>query len=441
MGEFAMRCCLWTLFVVLLPQGIAAEEPRILLERAVKAHGGVEALKQRVAVHIKIKGQFHNVGGGLGGFPIQGEMWEFGSRGRIHFQMGDGDGKLELTLVLDGDKSWCGINGQVQPLGKNDLDSLRISEHVDRVTELVDLLTDRRFTFAPLADAQVEDRPAHGVKVSYKDRPDVNLYFDNKTGLLVKYSYRAVKAGEGKKVLRETVLSDYAEPDLASADEKLVREADSDVSGPALLEFLRRRTPTPAKLKRASSLIPRLGDDAFAVREQASRDLLALGAIAIPFLREATKHNDREIARRARECLQTLGEGRSKARTLAAIRLLGLRKPEGVAEVLLNYLPSAEADTAKELQAALHAVAQAKREPVLLRALDDKDPLRRRAAAAALGKDGGAYARQPGRRLFTPVPQRPRKHKTWVDGKLDEEMESLEYEFFNAFEDKVFAKP
>ena len=210
-----------------------------------------------------------------------------------------------------------------------------------------------------------------------------------------------------------------------------------------MLEFLRKRTPTPANLERARGLIPRLGDDAFMVREQASHDLIELSAIAIPFLRKAMKNNDREIVRRARECLQAIGEEQSKAQTAAVIRLLGLRKPADAAEVLLNYLPSADADLQKELQAALYAVAQAKREPdpVLLRALDDKDPLRRGAAVAAFGKDGGDYARQPGRRLFTAMPKRPRIHKTWIDGKLDMEMESFDYQFFNAFEDKVFAKP
>ncbi|MGH7226609.1 MAG: hypothetical protein ACRELF_25620, partial [Gemmataceae bacterium] len=109
----------------------------------------------------------------------------------------------------------------------------------------------------------------------------------------------------------------------------------------------------------------------------------------------------------------------------------------------LNFLPSADADVAKETRAALYATARAKREPdpLLVRVLDDKDPLRRRVAAAALGKDGGAYARQPGRRLFTTMPKRPTKHRNWIDGKLIKEVESFDYQFFNAFEDKVFAKP
>ena len=43
-----MRCFLWMLLIVLLPLAIptarAAEKPRTLIERALKARGGVEAL-------------------------------------------------------------------------------------------------------------------------------------------------------------------------------------------------------------------------------------------------------------------------------------------------------------------------------------------------------------------------------------------------------------
>jgi hypothetical protein len=447
-GEIAMRYCLWTLLVILLPDGMsaarAAEEPRALIERALKAEG-VEAVTKPVAVRLRVTGKFFDKTPIVGDFArIEGEILEFRGRSKATLTLFLKTMEVigQFTIVNNDEKSWFAFNGKVQEVSKDDLASRRVSQYVDRITDLSDLLTDKGFTLEPLADAQVEGRPARGVKVSYKDRPDVSLYFDKESGLLVKYRYRALN-GAKIQVLHETVLSDYRVPDLASADEKILREAKCDVTGPALLAFLRARTPSSEKLERARRLIRKLGDDAFAEREQASRDLIALGTIAIPFLREATKNNDPEIVRRARECLQAIGEDRSKGQIAAAIRLVGLRQPEGAAEVLLDYLPSADADLTAELQAALYAIAQAKREPdpVLVRVLDDKNELRRRAAAAALGKDGGAYARQPGRRLFASMPKRPRKHKSWLDGKLDMEMETFDYQFFNAFEDKVFAKP
>jgi hypothetical protein len=334
-------------------------------------------------------------------------------------------------------------NGRVQDLGKDEIDSQRITRHQDRVTDLTPLLTDKGFTFASLPDSKVEGRAAAGVKVSYKDQPDTSLYFDKETGLLVKYAYRAKLSNDKKEVLHETILSDYRVPDLAAADEKILREAKCGVTGSALVSLIRTQTPNAESLAKVKTLIGKLGDDAFRVRERVSAELVNAGPIAIPLLREAAKDDDREVARRARECLQKIGEDSSKTRVSAAIRLLGLRKPEGAAEVLLNYLPSADPETALEVRAALFAVAQRDGKPnaVLMRALEDKDPSRRQAAAAALGKDGGAYARQPGRRLFGPTPKIALKHKSYLDGKLEMEIETSDYQLFNAFEDKVFAKP
>ncbi len=351
--------------------------------------------------------------------------------------------KSRATIVINGDKSWVEVNGQVNDFSKEDLDSQRASRHQDRVTGLTALLTDKGFTFAPLPDVQVDGRPARGLKVSYKGQPDTSLYFDRETGLLVKYAYRAKMSGDEKEALHETVLSDYREPDLASADEKVLRQAKIDGTGPALLDFIRKQTPSAASLDRVRSLIRKLGDEDFKVREQASADLAALGAVAIPLLREAAKNDDREVARRARECLQQVGEQAGKATVGAAVRLLGLRRPDGTAEVLLNYLPDADAGIAEDVRAVLFAIGQqeGKPDPALVAALEDKNALRRAAARAALGKDGGIYARQPGRRLFLRPHKISLKHRSWIDGKLQMELESSDYQYFNAFEDKVFAKP
>lgn len=423
--------------------GVAsAEEPRALIERAVKALGGAKVVDQPAAVRMKVKGKVSSAGLGQG-VTIEGEVWEFKRQTRLSFQTDFLGNKIEATVVLNGEKSWISSNGQIIEVGKDDIAGQRIMQHQDRVTDLTPLLTDKGFTLAPLPDITVEAKPAAGVKVSYKDQPDTSLYFDKKRGLLLKYAYRAKLGSDKKESLHETLLSDYRVPDLAAADEKLLRQTKVDTSGRGLVSFLRSRTPDGDTLPKVKALIGKLGDDAFKVRERASAELIALGPIALPLLREATKDDDREVARRARDCLQKIGEASSKAQVSAAIRLLGLRRPEGASEVLLNYLPHAEAEVAQEVRAALFAMAQQDGQPdaFLRRAMEDNDPKRRQAAAAALGKDGGAYARQPGRRLFGPVPCIAHKHKGFIDGKVETEIETTDYQLFNAFEDKVFAKP
>ena len=439
-----MRRLSCTLLALLLLDGMAsADEPRDLIERAVKALGGAELVGQPMAVRMKIKGSMHFSAGADQAIKVHGEVFESGPRSRVNFEIDLIGAKGRAIVVINGDKSWRDFDGQAQDFSREEIESLHISRHVDRVTGLAALRSDKGFTFAPLPDVKVEGRPARGIKASYKGEPDVSLYFDKETGLLTKYAYRAKKSGDVKEALHETVLSDYREPDPASADEGALRAAGVETTGPALLALIRKHTPDPAKVEQARRLVRQLGDDRFTAREKASAELVKLGPVAVPFLRDAAKSDDSEVVRRARDCLKKIGEERDNKHMAAVIHLLGRRRPAGTAEALLNYLPAADADAAREAKAVLFALGHSEKEPdsALTKALEDKDPLRRAAAAAALGKGGGAYERQPGRRLFDRIRKFPTKEKSWTDGALHMEMEMFDFEFFNAFDDKLFARP
>jgi hypothetical protein len=439
-----MRRLSCTLLALLLLDGVAsADEPRALIEHAVKALGGAELVGQPMAVRMKIKGAMHFNAGADQAIKVHGEVFEFGPRSLVNFEIDIIGAKGRAIVVINGDKSWRDFDGQAQDFSREEIESLHISRHVDRVTGLAALLSDKGFTFAPLPDVKVEGRPARGIKASYKGEPDVSLYFDKETDLLIKYAYRAKKSGDVKEALHETALGGYRDPDPASADEASLRAAGVETTGPALLALIRKHTPDPAKVEQARRLVRQLGDDRFTAREKASAELVKLGPIAVPFLRDAARSDDSEVVRRARDCLKQIGEERDNKQMATIIHVLGRRRPAGTAEALLNYLPAADADSAREAKAVLFALAHSEKEPdpALTKALEDKDPLRRAVAAAALGKDKGAYERQPGRRLFGHIRKFPTKEKSWTDGALHMEMEMFDFEFFNAFEDKLFARP
>lgn len=178
-----------------------------------------------------------------------------------------------------------------------------------------------------------------------------------------------------------------AEPD---PDEQVVAEAKVATDGPALLQFLRQRTLSEADRQKISALIQQLGDDEFAIREKASADLVALGPLAVPLLRQSVGHPDIEVARRAEGCLDVLDKQYKlpgSAVSAAVARLLGKRKPAGAAETLLAYLPFADDDSViEDIRLALTALAleNGKPSPALLHALKDPAPLKRGAAAEAL---------------------------------------------------------
>jgi hypothetical protein len=204
-----------------------------------------------------------------------------------------------------------------------------------------------------------------------------------------------------------------AEPDQVARDEQTLREAKVGTDGPALLEFFRKRTAKDVDPTKIKALVRQLGDDSFEKREQASAQLIAVGASAVPHLKEALKDPDIEIVRRAEECLRRIGEGSTGAVVDAAARLLAARKPDGAAEALLAYLPYAEddiaADEVREALAAL-AVRDGKVDPAVVNAAADKLPARRAAAATALARSGIAQHRQTADKLLQDSDQTVRLH-------------------------------
>jgi hypothetical protein len=175
-----------------------------------------------------------------------------------------------------------------------------------------------------------------------------------------------------------------------TADEQLLRQAHIATDGPGLLAFFRTRLPDSTDEKKIKSLIIQLGDESFEKREEASKQLIAMGMRARNALRVAVKDADLEISRRAEDCLQTIEEAGARSVTLsAAVRVLTQRKPEKAAATLLAFLPHAEDDAVvSEIFHALRSLAvhDGKAEPAVVEALTDKIALKRAAAGAALAR-------------------------------------------------------
>ncbi len=78
--------------------------------------------------------------------------------------------------------------------------------------------------------------------------------------------------------------------------------------------------------KTIDRLIAQLGSDIYAEREAAARQLVAIGEPAVPGLRKALTSPDREVARRARACIEGIEQAGAKG---------GPYLPEGVCYVAL----------------------------------------------------------------------------------------------------------
>ncbi len=177
------------------------------------------------------------------------------------------------------------------------------------------------------------------------------------------------------------------------ADEQTLKAANLAVTGPALLDFLHKRTAAPADKAQIAALVKQLGDPAQAAHDPAAGQLTALGEAAVPFLREAANNlDDPDFARRARQCLQNIEGAQGAGLTTAVVRALAAVKPDGTAEALLDYLPYAEDEKVEQgIEDALATVAfrDGKPESAIVRALTDNTPIRRSVAAAVLCRVGG----------------------------------------------------
>jgi hypothetical protein len=194
-----------------------------------------------------------------------------------------------------------------------------------------------------------------------------------------------------------------AEPDSVKADEETVRQAGLGTDGPALAQFFRRRTPGEKVWQNIEKLVRDLGAGRFKLREAASRELASIGPPALNPLRAALKSDDVEVVRRAKRCIEEIERSVQPDLIASAARLLAHRRPPRAAELLLGYLPYAPDEySSEEVRGALVplAVRDGKADDVVLKALEDKDALKRGAAAEALAHAGGKKERALARALL-----------------------------------------
>lgn len=189
------------------------------------------------------------------------------------------------------------------------------------------------------------------------------------------------------------LFSSFAEPSRADSDlayaEKALRKAGAATDGPGLLAFIRAKTLSEEQRKGLANKVRTLGSSEYSEREKASRELVALGRTALPYLRPAVNDPDLETSRRARRCIEQIQRDPTPSLLTLAALMVKERRPSGAVPVLLDYLPSIEDESLEDTWLdVLRAVSwhEGRADPALLAALADKRPLFRAAAAHVLAR-------------------------------------------------------
>ncbi len=187
-----------------------ATEARALVERAIKAHGGAEAVGKFKASVVGFKGTFHGMGEEI---PMTGEVSTFGAENlKADVEVEAGGQKFRVVNVVAGDKGWNKIAADTKEMGKDEVAEAREQQHAGWVASLAPLVGGGAgYALAPAGELLVNDKAALGVKVSAKGRRDVTLYFDKATGLLARFDATVKDEGSGREVAQETVTVGYTD--------------------------------------------------------------------------------------------------------------------------------------------------------------------------------------------------------------------------------------
>jgi hypothetical protein len=193
-----------------LPLGAADPDPaRALVERAIKAHGGTDALNRAQTLRRTDTGTIPAPGKDV---PFTDELvWQLPGRFRLTIDLGTGQDRSRVVRVVTPDKAWQTTGGTVTELGPDRLDELREEAYVLWLFTLTPLLKEPGFDLSLVPEVEVSGRAAQGVKVVHKGHADTRLYFDKETGLLVQIERRASEGG--LPVQKRYVYADHKEFD------------------------------------------------------------------------------------------------------------------------------------------------------------------------------------------------------------------------------------
>ena len=208
-GRLALRSIL--LLLLTTPAALAQADAKELVEKAIRAHGGDAALSKLNSVRITVEGEGEFAPGQPPVPIVVEDVWRMPDRYKTTSRLTLQGQKVTQTLCINGEEGWAAVNGQVQPLppgGFKEMKEQKWAEDFDRLLPL----RDKSLKLTRIADTKVDDHPAAGIRVEVEGHREVRLYFDNKSGLLVKRA-QEVMGETGKPVVQSVVFPDFADKD------------------------------------------------------------------------------------------------------------------------------------------------------------------------------------------------------------------------------------
>lgn len=192
---------------------VADDAANEVVKKAVAAHGGADVLNKFKAGTSKIKGDMTVFGMDL---EFTGDLaYELPDKYKMTVLTEVAGQKLTIVQVVNGTKIKNTLNGMATGLGAAEKAELAQAAAMQEIAQLTPLLDSKKYTIKAEKDEDVNGAPASVVLVTAKDFKATKLFFDKKSGLLVKTSRKGLAPGMGEpqEVMEETILSDYKKLD------------------------------------------------------------------------------------------------------------------------------------------------------------------------------------------------------------------------------------
>jgi HEAT repeat protein len=210
-----------------------------------------------------------------------------------------------------------------------------------------------------------------------------------------------------------TAFSPAAGASDPDADRKRLQDALGGVDAERVIAYLQTQHMTEAARQQLSALIEQMGDRQFRKREEASRKLVEAGPVALPLLRRAIEHSDREISTRAKRALADIEASPRRDLPLVAIRHLVRLRHERAVEVMFQFLTIVEDEsTEREIIDGLATIGVSNTavHPLIQKAITDPAPERRAVAAQLLSGSKDPACQKQLRSALTDSDSRVRFH-------------------------------
>ena len=196
-----------------------------IINKAIKAHGGKEHLKQMLQCHVLFNSVVYNPHGE--GLKLKSKYW-FKAQCRQRFEAEfEIEGKQHgMTLIVRDNQGWAKIDNGVAVIPKVNLHACQEKCHTEYIKTLYPLIEDPGYKLKLLEDKQLEGLPAVGIRISSVEHWDVDLYFSKQSYLLIGINSKEVN-GKGDEYHTFTYLSDHKDYYSLKYPTKIFRPNDN----------------------------------------------------------------------------------------------------------------------------------------------------------------------------------------------------------------------